>query len=374
MRDRATAAAPGVCRRAWRRAAAQDGFTLGELLVVLAILGVVLAGLTVLLTSGMKTQTDQTNRADAQQDARLALDQLRREVHCGSALTRNSASSVTVTLPPYCRTAPSSTSASPVTWCVTTAAPYTLKRYVGDATIAGLDCTNPGGLVSTRLLVSNSVFTSYTRPSVLVSQPTYTEAPTGGTIRPGTYTYDVTAVTSHGEFSGTPKLVTVTGGATSSTSNTVTLSWNPFTDPMGELASSYRVYGRDNGSTTAEGLRLLDTVTAPPYTDRGPAITSLSSGVTLPTTSIPVADTAKFTWSPNTISFGSSGTVTCTGQTATAFTGCSGGVAGSYPSGTPVFQATTAASPAVQSPPPMAFPARALPRATPCLSINSAGK
>jgi prepilin-type N-terminal cleavage/methylation domain-containing protein len=353
MHDRATAAAPGSCARAWRRAARQDGFTLAELLVVLAILGVVLAGLTVLITAGLKTQTDQTNRATAQQDARLALDQLRHEVHCGSALTYNSASSVTVTLPPYCTTAPSSTSASPVTWCVTTAAPHTLKRYVGDATVAGPNCSLTGGVVSTRLLVSSSVFTSYTRPATLVPAPTFAIGTSGGTIRPGTYTYDVTAVTPNGEFSGTPNQVTVPGGSAGSTSNTLTLSWSAYTDPSGAAATSYRIYGRDNGSTTAEGLRLLATVTAPTtsYTDNGPAITSLTSAVTLPTTSIPVADTSKFTWSPNTISFGSSGTVTCTGKTSNSFTGCSGGVAGTYPSGTAVFQTTTAASPVSQSPP-----------------------
>ena len=56
------------------------------MLVVLAILGIVLAGLTVLFTSAMRSQTDQTNRVNAQQDARVALDQLRRELRCASAL------------------------------------------------------------------------------------------------------------------------------------------------------------------------------------------------------------------------------------------------------------------------------------------------
>jgi len=43
--------------------AAQDGFTLVEMLVVLVILGIVLAGLTVLFTGAISSQTDQTNRA-----------------------------------------------------------------------------------------------------------------------------------------------------------------------------------------------------------------------------------------------------------------------------------------------------------------------
>ena len=66
---------------------AEDGFTLPELLVVLTIIGIVLGGLTQLFTSAVKSATDQTRRVDAQQDARVALDRLRREIHCGSTLS-----------------------------------------------------------------------------------------------------------------------------------------------------------------------------------------------------------------------------------------------------------------------------------------------
>src|SRR6476660_9201566 len=92
--------------RVRRVAAAQDGFTLPELLVVLAILGIVLAALTQLFTSGLLTEKDQTNRTQAQQDGRVALDKLRREIHCASSVTPTSGypvSSVTVTLGSYCQ-------------------------------------------------------------------------------------------------------------------------------------------------------------------------------------------------------------------------------------------------------------------------------
>ena len=56
-----------------RAAAAQHGFTLAEMLVVLAILGVVLLGLTQLFMSATKAQDDQTNRVNAQS----AVDQAR---------------------------------------------------------------------------------------------------------------------------------------------------------------------------------------------------------------------------------------------------------------------------------------------------------
>jgi prepilin-type N-terminal cleavage/methylation domain-containing protein len=415
MSKRTSAVARVALGRSWlhtRRAAeAQDGFTLAEMLVVLAIVGIVVVGITQLFTSAVKSQVDQTRRANAQQDGRVALDQLRRELHCGSALSYNSASSVTVTLPSYCSSSPSTTLSgavtlpsatiavtatnkfnsgantisfgssgtvactgttgtsftgcsggtagtylsgatvtSPVTWCATTSGPpYQLKRYATNATNTA-SCAAAGGTRWTEWLHSSSVFSSYTRPTTVVAAPTFTTAATGGRIQPGAYWYDVTAVTPNGEFSGTPTQATVPAG---STGNTVTLNWSAYTDPNGTVAASYRIYGRDNGSTTAEGLRLLATVTAPTtsWTDTGPPLTTLSSNVTLPNGTIPVVDTSTFTWSPHTISFGQSGTVTCTGKTATSFTGCSGGLAATYPSGTTVFQDRTTASPIDAAPP-----------------------
>jgi hypothetical protein len=238
---------------------------------------------------------------------------------------------------------------SPVTWCATTSGPpYRLKRYATNASVPTAACSGSGGVQRAEWLVSSSVFSSYTRPPAGVPAPTVTTAATGGRIQPGIYWYDVTAITPNGEFSGTPTQATVPTG---STNNTVTLSWSPYTDPSGAAATSYRIYGRDNGSTTAEGLRLLATTATTSWTDTGPPLTTLSSNVTLPTSTIAVVDTSTFTWSPNTISFGPSGTVTCTGQTPTSFTGCSGGLAGTYPSGTNVFQDRTTASPVNAAPP-----------------------
>jgi prepilin-type N-terminal cleavage/methylation domain-containing protein len=393
-----------------RVAEAQDGFTLSELLVVLVIIGIVLAGITQLFTSGLNAEADQTKRVNAQQDARVALDQLRRELHCASDLSYNSPESVTVTLPSYCSSSPATTLSaavtlptatiaatstnkfnsgantisfgssgtvactgktatsftgcsggtagtypsgatvtSPVTWCATTSGPpYLLKRYATNASVPTAACTGAGGAQWTEWLVSNSVFSSYTRPTTVVAAPTFTIATSGGRIQPGIYWYDVTAVTPNGEFSGTPTQVTVPTG---STNNKITVSWSAYTDPSGAAATSYRIYGRDNGNTTAEGLRLLATVPTTSWTDTGPPLTTLSSNVTLPSTMVPVVDTSTFTWSPNTISFGPSGTVTCTGKTATSFIGCSGGLTGTYPSGTNVVQDRTTASPVDGAPP-----------------------
>jgi hypothetical protein len=74
--------------------------------------------------------------------------------------------------------------------------------------------------------------------------------------------------------------------------------------------------------------------------------TTLTSATTLPASTINVASTAGYSSGSNTISLGSSasvgasGAVTCTGITATSFTGCTGGVAGTYPTGATVARAS----------------------------------
>jgi prepilin-type N-terminal cleavage/methylation domain-containing protein len=97
---------------AWRRRLVCDkGYTLVELLTVLVILGVVLAGLTAMFHSGMRAEIRANKELDAQQNARAALDRMRRELHCANAVTApdgtalpdgTPVSSITATLPPAC--------------------------------------------------------------------------------------------------------------------------------------------------------------------------------------------------------------------------------------------------------------------------------
>jgi hypothetical protein len=68
--------------------------------------------------------------------------------------------------------------------------------------------------------------------------------------------------------------------------------------------------------------------------------TTLTSAVTLPGATINVASTTGYNSGSNTIAVGSSGAVTCTGITATTFTGCTGGAAGTYATGARVSRAT----------------------------------
>jgi prepilin-type N-terminal cleavage/methylation domain-containing protein len=128
-----------------RRLRSERGYTLIEMLTVLVIMAVVMSGLTTLFVQASNAEQDMSNRFQAQVTARLALDTLRREVHCASVATPlGSSSSVTITLPTWnnpdgtsshCRTGSGS-----VTWCTRSFATnrYALYRVVGTTCTGGV--------------------------------------------------------------------------------------------------------------------------------------------------------------------------------------------------------------------------------------------
>jgi prepilin-type N-terminal cleavage/methylation domain-containing protein len=134
--------------------ASARAYTLVEMLTVLVIFGTVMTALLALFVQGTNAELDMNNRFQAQQDARIALDKIRREGHCASAVTVSSASSMTLSLPSYCPTGNGS-----VTWCTASLGPsrYGLFRKTG----AACDST---GVRWADHLTSASVFT-YTAQS-----------------------------------------------------------------------------------------------------------------------------------------------------------------------------------------------------------------
>jgi prepilin-type N-terminal cleavage/methylation domain-containing protein len=147
-----------------RRLGGEGGYSLIEMLVVLVIMGVVMTSLTTLFVTASNSELDMNNRFRAQQDARLALDKLRREVHCAESVTRGSpgspagplaATSITIVLPsgtpPPCRVA------GAVTWCTQGGGSrFGLYRVVGST------CT--GGTMYADYLTAPNVF-DYTAPA-----------------------------------------------------------------------------------------------------------------------------------------------------------------------------------------------------------------
>ena len=90
-----------------RRLLASDrGFSLVELLQVTAILSVVLGALMIVFLRAMNSELEMNRRFQAQQEARVAVDKMRREIHCASSVTPiGTSGSITVTLPGQCPTA-----------------------------------------------------------------------------------------------------------------------------------------------------------------------------------------------------------------------------------------------------------------------------
>jgi prepilin-type N-terminal cleavage/methylation domain-containing protein len=90
-------------RRLRRLLVSEGGYTLIELLQVTVILGVVLGAIMVLFVNATNSEVDMNRRFQAQQGARVAVDRMRREIHCASAITpTGAAASITVTLPAQC--------------------------------------------------------------------------------------------------------------------------------------------------------------------------------------------------------------------------------------------------------------------------------
>ena len=143
----------------------ERGFTLIETLASMTILMAVMGGLTALMVSGTKTEAEQNRRFQAQTEARLGLDKLRRDVHCswnvaqsGTPATISSVvyyPTTTLTMTASCPTSGGGTS---ITWCTVANGSnrYGLWRYAGTA------CSGTGRKVADYLTTSTPF--TYTAP------------------------------------------------------------------------------------------------------------------------------------------------------------------------------------------------------------------
>jgi prepilin-type N-terminal cleavage/methylation domain-containing protein len=88
-----------------RLLAEERGYSLIELLQVMIILGVVMGALTTLFVRASNAELDMNRRFQAQQQARVAVDRMRREIHCSSGISPTGASgTISVTIPGQCPT------------------------------------------------------------------------------------------------------------------------------------------------------------------------------------------------------------------------------------------------------------------------------
>ena len=135
----------------------QRGYSLMELIISMSILGAVMASISVLLVSATNSEVDMNRRFQAQTEARLGLDKMRREVHCAISMTPVGASaSVTLSIPATCPTSGGNTS---ITWCaVANGSRWGLWRY------PGASCSG-SGMRYADYLTASSIFV-YTPQSV----------------------------------------------------------------------------------------------------------------------------------------------------------------------------------------------------------------
>ena len=108
------------------RLADERGFSLIELLVVVSLLGVIMAGLSGLFVSGIRAQDELNQRFQAQTQARTAVSKLRVDAFCASAVT-GSSTSLTFTTQADCD------STGTVKWCTVASGTgrYKLLRLSG---------------------------------------------------------------------------------------------------------------------------------------------------------------------------------------------------------------------------------------------------
>ncbi len=108
-----------LLQRVRRLAGLERGYTLLELLTVMSILGVIVGALVTLFMratnaeldmnrrfqAATNAELDMNRRFQAQQSARIAVDRMRREIHCASQISPTGTSgTITVTVPSQCPT------------------------------------------------------------------------------------------------------------------------------------------------------------------------------------------------------------------------------------------------------------------------------
>jgi prepilin-type N-terminal cleavage/methylation domain-containing protein len=114
----------------------ERGYSLVEMLTVLAIMSFVLAGVISLFVAGSNAQLEMNRRFEAQQNARVALDRMRREIHCSKGASTiagtGESSAVTLRVASHCKTAVGGIDTD-VTWCTSSAGAnhWALHRQVG---------------------------------------------------------------------------------------------------------------------------------------------------------------------------------------------------------------------------------------------------
>ena len=124
----------------------EAGYSLVEMLTVMVIMSIVFSGITQIFVSGSKAQTEQDNRFQAQLATRLAMDKIRKDIHCASDVTPYATTSVTLKRPSGC--------GGDVSWCTVAVSGYTNRYRVYRQ--LGTTCGSNGTMIADYLTSANA--------------------------------------------------------------------------------------------------------------------------------------------------------------------------------------------------------------------------
>ncbi len=140
----------------------ERGFTLIEAVMVMLILGTVLAGITTVFVNGTHAELQNNNRFKAQQTARIAMEQLRLDVHNACAVKVISGggsitfASVPLSDPTRCGSTGSSASYPKVNWCALTSPTLSTTYALYRSTATDGTCTTANGTLEADRVTSNA--------------------------------------------------------------------------------------------------------------------------------------------------------------------------------------------------------------------------
>lgn len=138
----------------------ETGYSLVELVVAVALLAILMAGLSDMFTSAERANSDASARMTSQQNVRVAFDRIEYDARCASSASiLSSGAGVHLAFPS--QTIPCAHATGNITWCVSSGS---LVRIVGS------DCSTAGSTFVTSI-TSATPFSCYTIPGITSPLP-----------------------------------------------------------------------------------------------------------------------------------------------------------------------------------------------------------
>jgi prepilin-type N-terminal cleavage/methylation domain-containing protein len=140
-----------VIERLRTRLRGESGYSLVEMLTVMVIMSIVFTGITQIFITGSNAQNEQDRRFQAQLGSRLAMDKIRKDIHCASDVTPYATNAVTLKLPSGC--------GGDVSWCTAAVTGFQSRYRLYRQT--GTTCSAAGGVQIADYLTSATAFPAF---------------------------------------------------------------------------------------------------------------------------------------------------------------------------------------------------------------------